>query len=285
MGEAMAKDSLYFTGDRLFWDDPDFQTTEEKIVYAMLWQSITTDIAGIHARNDQIDALRVGMSVSKYQKTLQTLSIAEKVRLYDGRIWIKAAIWRNLGKGNYSERQLIAVNSRIKAHLGSPIVKDIIEYYQKKHSLLLVEEYPIDTLSIPYSPVPVPVTESVPEPEPESETVINPPVFLIKDFVDLYHQELPFGRKIKAVTKTRRDHIQARFKTYPDKQFWVDLFIKIKESKFLRGEIPPRDGHKQFQMSIDFVINENRIVDILEGKYSKISSAIDFSKLPTMEEF
>jgi len=91
-------------------------------------------------------------------------------------------------------------------------------------------------------------------------------------FVNLYHESLPFGRKVLKLTKKRKQHINARLKEYPDKQFWIHLFKRVVKSKFLRGEIPPREGYKQFQINIEFVINENKIAKILEGEYDDRST-------------
>lgn len=91
-------------------------------------------------------------------------------------------------------------------------------------------------------------------------------------FVELYHQYCPFGSRVLSVTKIRKSHIKNRLKEHPDEQFWIDLFKRIGRSPFLRGEVPPQGNYKQFKLTIDFVTNENRVVDILEGKYDRTTA-------------
>ncbi len=230
----MAKDGLYFSGDRLFWDDPDFQTTKEKVVYAMLWQSITTDIAGVHIRNDQIDAIRVAMNISEYQPILKLLQKIKKIKTYDSNIWIKAAIWRNLGKGSYSKNQLIAVNSRLKGHLGTPMVVDIVKYYREKYSLSLLSEYPINTLCNGYPSVTVPETVLV----PETETVSNLRKLKIqKSVFDDLKKEFPkvdCDAELKKADLWRLDN-PSKSKTPNDHLFIRNWFERAKKPKGGKG--------------------------------------------------
>ena len=168
----MARDGeSYFTGDRGYWDDPDFDTIEQQAVYAMLWQSHGTDIAGIRQRNDRLDAVRVNLTLSQFQDTLSILYRKGKLTLYPDRIWIKPAIWRNLNKGKYSEKQMAAVVTRLKSCGPSYIVKDIIEYYKKKYDFKIPSPYPIDTLCNGYPSVTVSVTVSEPVTVTELTTV------------------------------------------------------------------------------------------------------------------
>jgi hypothetical protein len=144
----MARDGAYFTGDRGFWDDPDFETIEEQVVYSMLWQAHGTDIAGVRVRNDNLDCVRTHLTLSTYRDTLSILYTKGKVRLYPNRIWVKAAIWYNLGKGNYSEKQMQAVVSRLKSCGSIEMVKDIVDYYGDKYGMDIPYTYPIPTLPI-----------------------------------------------------------------------------------------------------------------------------------------
>ena len=65
----------------------------------------------------------------------------------------------------------------------------------------------------------------------------------------------------------RAKKLKARWNDYSDLQWWADYFDYIKESKFLMGQVPPRDGFRQFRLSIDFVINDANLIEITEGKY------------------
>ena len=160
----MAND--YFTGDRSFWDDPDFKTIQEKAVYAMLWQSLTTDIAGIHIRNDKIDADRVCIGYRQYLDTLSQLQNKKKIKVFPTKIWLKAAIWHNLNKGRYSIKQLKAITNRIPRDCA----KEVIEYYKQKYNLTIPIPYPMHTHTNGYSPL---CTETESETESETETGNN----------------------------------------------------------------------------------------------------------------
>lgn len=161
----MAKDSSYFTGDRDFWDDGDFDTMEEQCVYAMLWQAHGTDIAGIRQRNDRLDAVRVHLTESEFQDTLSQLQEKGKITLFPSQIWIKAGIWRNLNKGNYSLKQMEGVLTRLKGCSRKSLPTLIVEYYKKKYNMDIPYAYPIIEPEIPYPSVTVsvPVSETVPE--------------------------------------------------------------------------------------------------------------------------
>jgi len=171
----MAKDSSYFTGDRDFWDDGDFETMEEQCVYAMLWQAHGTDIAGIRQRNDRLDSVRVHLTFSQFQDTLSILYTKGKITLYPNKIWIKPGIWRNLGKGNYSEKQMTAVVTRLQHCNTGGLARDVVEYYKEKYGMEIPYTYPTDTLSLCTVPVSVSETVSVPVPETGIIKEVPPP--------------------------------------------------------------------------------------------------------------
>ncbi len=159
----MAKDSSYFTGDRDFWDDGDFDSMKEQCVYAMIWQAHGTDIAGIRQRNDRLDSVRVHLTIEEFQDTLSILYTKGKIRVYSNKIWIKPGIWRNLGKGNYSKQQMEAVVTRLKHCNAEGLARDVVEYYKEKYGMEIPYTYPTDTLSLCTVPVTVSVSETVTE--------------------------------------------------------------------------------------------------------------------------
>ena len=65
----------------------------------------------------------------------------------------------------------------------------------------------------------------------------------------------------------RAKKLKTRWEDYPDLNWWAELFNYMKESDFLMGKVPPRDGHRQFRLDIDYVINETKLNKIYEGKY------------------
>jgi len=126
--------NTYFQGDRGYWDDPDYKTAEQRLVYAMLWQSRDTDIVGLHTRNDELDArFRCHISLKKFRETLKELEKMDKIQIFDAYIWIKAAIWRNLNKGKCSDNQVRGVLFRLSGVRDTQIVRSIKAYYTHRY--------------------------------------------------------------------------------------------------------------------------------------------------------
>lgn len=97
----------------------------------------------------------------------------------------------------------------------------------------------------------------------------NSPAVAVQEIIDLYHLYLPFATKVRELTKTRIGHLFQRLKDHPDLKWWENLFKNnIATSPFLRGEIPPRDGYKQFKLNIDWLINPTNLAKIIEGMYA-----------------
>ena len=161
----------YFTGNCLFWEDGDFKNINEKATYAMLWQSITTDIAGIHSRNDNMDAHRVCLPYSKYGDTLSALEKSKKIAIYDNHIWVKSGIWHNLFKGKCSESQLKAVSQRLFETSNRQLIHDVVTYYAQKYLMKIPMPQGMDTLPTP----PPSVTVAETEPVAETDITIEPP--------------------------------------------------------------------------------------------------------------
>ena len=88
--------------------------------------------------------------------------------------------------------------------------------------------------------------------------------------VDLYHEILPEGRRVKLITDQRKASLKARWKQdarFQSIEFWTNLFACIRKSPFLLGHVAPRQGMKQFELSLDFIIQPSSFVKILEGAY------------------
>jgi phage replication O-like protein O len=101
-----------------------------------------------------------------------------------------------------------------------------------------------------------------------TKNIINVNSTKIAEFTKLYHSLCPFGIKVQAMSPKRLYGIKAILKTHPDLSWWEGLLgNKVARSPFLRGEIPPSDGHRQFKLSIDFLCVEHNLVKIIEGNY------------------
>jgi phage replication O-like protein O len=96
----------------------------------------------------------------------------------------------------------------------------------------------------------------------------------IAEFTKLYHSLCPFGTKVQAMSLKRLSSIKAILKKHPTLTWWEEILAnKVASSAFLRGEIPPSGGHKQFKLTIDFLCVEHNLVKIIEGNYDDRSDS------------
>lgn len=84
--------------------------------------------------------------------------------------------------------------------------------------------------------------------------------------IEVYHRILPTAPRVIFLSASRKRHIHARWKDQPDMQVFETLFSYISESDFLLGRtISP--GRRPFKISIDWIMNAQNFIKILEGKY------------------
>lgn len=66
----------------------------------------------------------------------------------------------------------------------------------------------------------------------------------------------------------RRATAKTRLREHPDLAVWREAIVRIAQSKFCRGEVPPLHGHtKPFLVDPDRLLEPDFIVRVLEGKY------------------
>ena len=65
----------------------------------------------------------------------------------------------------------------------------------------------------------------------------------------------------------RAKKLKDRWEDYPDLNWWAELFNYMKESPFLMGKVPPGPGHRQFRLDIGYLVKEDNLNNIYEGKY------------------
>jgi hypothetical protein len=85
--------------------------------------------------------------------------------------------------------------------------------------------------------------------------------------IELYHKKLSMCRRVLTWTKTRQDHLRARWKEYPDLELWNQFFDIVAKSKFLTGKVTPREGRKLFVASLDWLIKPENFAKVLEEFY------------------
>lgn len=99
-----------------------------------------------------------------------------------------------------------------------------------------------------------------PDPDPEKEVVDITPYEEIKDSYNRICISFP---RIRELTKKRRRALKSRWVKYKDIQSFVEVFNRAEASDFLSG----RNG-KWANCDFDWLIDENHMVSILEGKYN-----------------
>gem|GEM_PF-5431557 len=94
------------------------------------------------------------------------------------------------------------------------------------------------------------------------DSTVAPP--RVQKVVQLYNKYCTSFPKARGISPTRKTLIEARLKEYPLRTF-KEVFQKAEASDFLSR----RNGkwEASFVPNIDWLLNKNRMIDILEGKY------------------
>jgi len=97
-----------------------------------------------------------------------------------------------------------------------------------------------------------------------------------REFLDYYNSKAE-GTKAAKATKLSQDRIRKITTRLKDPDFtkgWRDIIDRAFRSPFLMSEVPPTEGHKLFQLDIDFIIkNDTHWVRIAEGFYDDRSGS------------
>lgn len=74
--------------------------------------------------------------------------------------------------------------------------------------------------------------------------------------------------KVRELSDPRKRAIRARWNSSKVfREEWREVMASTMRSKFLRGEVPPRDGFKQFKLTIDWFLNAANFSKISDGQY------------------
>jgi len=118
---------------------------------------------------------------------------------------------------------------------------------------LLPTDQPVDQL--PELPVP----PDQPTEPPQPPTIPNCPYEQIKA---LYEEHCPKFPQVRELTDKRKKVMLTVWKKHTDITYFKEVFIRAGASKFMAG-----DNDRNWVADFDFLINQNNIVKILEGKY------------------
>lgn len=91
-----------------------------------------------------------------------------------------------------------------------------------------------------------------------------------KEIIDLYHKILPQLPKVTFVTDKRKVGIKRLYNydvQHQNLDWWMDYFVLVSRSNFLMGRTQQNEQHSKWQCNLDFLININKFVKIVEGEY------------------
>jgi len=88
--------------------------------------------------------------------------------------------------------------------------------------------------------------------------------------VDLYHKYCPSLPKVVKLSDTRKKYIRARWKEYPELQFWEQFFKRVEASDFLTGRAD-YGNRKPFIADFEWLVRPSNFLKVLEGKYDNRS--------------
>jgi hypothetical protein len=100
-------------------------------------------------------------------------------------------------------------------------------------------------------------------------TTINPKGITSKQVADLYNDEFKdsTARQKQVLTDAQSTRIRTLIKSDLETlDSWSNLFLAIKNSKFLMGKIHS-NNRKDFQLSLEWLIKPANLAKILEGAY------------------
>ena len=121
-------------------------------------------------------------------------------------------------------------------------------------------EQPIEHISSPEGDVAEPPVQP---PSPRADTCPHQAI------IDLYHEKLPMGTRVRQWTPARQQALRARWredKSRQSLQWWGRFFDYVAASDFLAGRVSNRD-RRPFEISLDWICKSENFVKVLEGRY------------------
>jgi len=105
---------------------------------------------------------------------------------------------------------------------------------------------------------------------PPSGKPNGPPPCPHQQIIDLYHEVLPELPAVKVWTDKRRKMLGARWREDRKRQsltYWRRFFAFVACSDFLTGRLPPNPGRAPWRASLDWLINAENFVKVIEEKF------------------
>ncbi|WP_018229672.1 hypothetical protein [Methyloversatilis universalis] len=93
-----------------------------------------------------------------------------------------------------------------------------------------------------------------------------------QQIIELYHQALPTGTRVRVWSGARVKHLQARWREDTKRQnveWWQRFFAYCAQSEFLTGQTQPANGRDPFVVSLDWLVSPQNFAKCIEGKYHR----------------
>ncbi|MDI6816870.1 MAG: HNH endonuclease signature motif containing protein [Actinomycetota bacterium] len=108
---------------------------------------------------------------------------------------------------------------------------------------------------------------------------LNPLTDSFNLIIESFNRECPSLPCVMRLTERRKKILRARLKEYPPERL-TEAFKKVTASSFLAGE-----NDRGWRADFDWILNENNLVKILEGKYDDKKEAQAHGRARTSTEF
>ena len=106
---------------------------------------------------------------------------------------------------------------------------------------------------------PSPRAEEAADPPQSAATCGDPAWPSAEALVELYNAAAPDNvPAVEELSAKRREKARRALRAYPERAWWVEVFAQYRQSKFLSGKTPPREGHGSFRPDFDWLLSNGR---------------------------
>jgi hypothetical protein len=231
-----------------FWQDPFIMdlTPEEKYFYLYLMTNSKTKQCGCYELPKRVMEFETGYNRETIDKLLGRFIDYNKIKYSEDTSEVLLMNWH---KYNNSKSPKIA----------ACIKKELLEVKTPEF-----KKYCIDTLSYSIDTdlqqEQEPTEEQEQEPTEETKTPLCP----YEKIKELYNTKCGDLPKVRIMSEERKKHVKARWKQFNyDIEVFEELFNMAASSKFLSG-----DNDRKWKADFGWLMNENNMAKVLEGKYN-----------------